>query len=184
MSRDFKHLDELTKIDEKHLLVSQLTGRLVALDRLYQAVESIQLNATVPEDIRGQFNVAKNMALYTYFFYDLAPEVQHKTYTVIELALRQRAGSSKRMTLRSLVERAVSDGWIRDSGFRNIENPLPANPYCQSLIKILPELRNSSAHGSTALMPGTVKHLEICADLINQLFQPESTNAGNSTTGE
>lgn len=170
MSRDFKRLEELTQIDESHVLMSHVTGRLLDINLLYRAVESIKLGDGVPDDIRGQFNVARNMALYTYFCYALAPEVQLKTFTIIELALRLRAGNPKGKTLRPLLKLAVSAGWICDSGFRHLKNPLSSNPYCHSLIDTLPALRNDSAHGSTNLTPDTVWYLERCADLVNQLF--------------
>lgn len=172
MSRDFKRLHELTQIDESHILLGQVTGRTLDLNSLYRAVESIELAATAPEDIRGQFNVARNMALYAYFFYALAPEVQLKTFTVIELALRRRAGDPKGKTLRPLLKLAVSEGWICDAGFRHIERPLEDNPYCHSLMNTLPAIRNDSAHGSTDLTSDTVWYLERCADLVNQLFHP------------
>lgn len=180
MSRDFKRMEELTEIDELHVLMARVTGRLLDINLLYRAVESIELGGAVPDDIRGQFNVARNMALYTYFCYALAPEVQLKTFTIIELALRLRAGNPKGKTLRPLLKLAVSEGWIRDSGFRHVENPLPGNPYCHSLIDTLPALRNGSAHGSTNLTPDTVWYLERCADLVNQLFAQPSAAVGES----
>lgn len=180
MSRDFKRLDQLTQIDETHVLLGQVTGRTLDLGLLYRAVESIELDPAVPEDIRGQFDVARNMALYSYFFYALAPEVQLKTFTVVELALRRRAGDEKGKMLRALLKRAVLEGWIRDSGFRHIEKPLADNPYCHSLVESLPALRNNSAHGSTNLTPDTVWYLECCADLVNQLFGSTSTTKESS----
>lgn len=180
MSRHFKRLEDLTRMDESHVALAQLTGRVLDLDRHYRAVASIELSEEVPEDVRGQFNVARNMALYTYFFYDLAPEAQLKTFTVIELALRLRANNPKVKMLRQLLKLAVEEGWIRDSGFRHIENPLPENPYSRSLIDTLPQLRNESAHGSTNLTPGTVWYLERCADFVNQLFQTAPTGEGTS----
>ena len=180
MSRDFKRLDELTQIDESHILLGQVTGRTLNLNALYRAVEAIELAPAVPEEIRGQFNVARNMALYTYFFYALAPEVQLKTFTVIELAIRRRAGDPKGKTLRPLLKLAVSAGWICDAGFRHIEKPLSQNPYCHSLIDALPAIRNDSAHGSTSLTPDTVWYLERCADLVNQLFSSQSVSEEHS----
>jgi hypothetical protein len=175
MSREFKRLDQITQMDELHVLMAHVTGRLVDLEQLHRTVEAIELHEGVPEDIRGQFNVARNMGLYTYYFYALAPEVQLKTFTVIELALRRRAGDPKGKTLRPLLKLAVSSGWIQDSGFRHIEVPESTNPYCRSLVEALPELRNDSAHGSTSLTPQMVWYLERCADLVNQLFAQPNT---------
>jgi hypothetical protein len=177
MTRAFKRLDELTKIDDGHVLLSQITGRRLDLQLLYEVVSRIELHAGVPEDLRGQFNVARNMALYTYFFYDLAPEVQLKTYTIIELSLRQRSGSTKIRSLKALLTDAVDQGWISDRGFRHIADPAVGDPFCRSLVDVLPKLRNEAAHGSTNLSPDTIMYLERCADLVNQLYsRPESTD--------
>lgn len=119
------------------------------------------------------------MALYTYYFYALAPEVQLKTFTVIEMALRERAGNKKDQMLQSLLKEAVSSGWIVDSGFRHISSPQPNNPYCHSLIDTLPKLRNDSAHGSTQLTFDTIGYLEKGADLINQLFTKSTLRNGS-----
>jgi hypothetical protein len=171
---ELKQVHELTEIDEIHALLSQVTGYLPDLHRLHAYVSSITLHAGVPEEICGQFNVARNMALYQYFFYALAPEVQLKTYTVIEYALRLKAGTGKKLTLRPLVKRAVSEGWLSDAGFRHIADPQPDNPYCHKLTDVLHELRNDAAHGSKQLTPDCVGHLEKCADFVNQLFKPEN----------
>ena len=132
------------------------------------------MHSGVPEEIRSQFNVARNMALYQYFFYALAPEVQLKTYTIIEYALRLRAGTGKKLMLKDLIEKANREGWISDASFRHIDNPRPDNPYCASLTSVLPDLRNAAAHGSKQLTPNCMGHLEKCADFVNQLFAFQS----------
>ena len=119
------------------------------------------------------------MALYTYFFYALAPEVSLKTYTIIELALRTKAKPNKKLMLRQLVSLAVKNNWIQDSGFRHIQSPSENNDYCKSLIKVIPALRNSQAHGSTMLDPETLSHIEFCADFLNQLFKPTTMKQQN-----
>lgn len=167
---ELKKLDELMKIDETHRLMGCLTGRFPNLELHPKIISAIALHDTVPEEIRGQFNVARNMALHQYFFYALAPEIQLKTYTIIEFALRLKANSARKLMLGALLEKAAKNGWIVDAGFRHIQNPLPENPYCTGLIKILPTLRNEAAHGSSNLTPDNIGHLEKCADLVNQLF--------------
>lgn len=177
---ELKQLHELVKIDERHQLLEQITGQRLDLEALHKVVTSITLHEGVPEDIRGQFNVARNMALYQYFFYALAPEVQLKTYTIIEFALRLRANSTKQLMLGALVKKAVKEGWITDAGFRHIQNPQPHNPYCINLTRVLPDLRNASAHGTTLLTPDSVGHLEKCADFVNQIFD-QSTFESHTT---
>ncbi|QMV14326.1 hypothetical protein [Vibrio spartinae] len=94
---EFKKLVEITELDGKHQSLSQVTGYVTDLKKTHEALSEVTLNDEVPEDIRGQFNVAKNMGLYCYFFYALAPEVQLKTYTIIESALRLKAESIEKL---------------------------------------------------------------------------------------
>jgi hypothetical protein len=167
---EFKQFDEILLMDQKHRLLADFCGRELDLKLLHQVISEIELIETVPPEIVGQFNVAKNMALYCYFFYALAPEVQLKTYTVIELALRIKVNSEKPLMLRQLLNLAVKNGWITDTGFRHIKNPELSNPYSKNLLVTLPALRNMSAHGSTALTPDFYFYLTNCADLVNQIF--------------
>lgn len=166
----FKSYAEIQRIDQAHVLLEQITGYIVSLPRLHAALSEIELHGGVPQDVHGQFNVARNMALYTYFHYALAPEVQMKTYTVIELALRYRFPNMASRTLAPLLQKSIAQGLLKDSGFRHLRTIDPENSYSRSLVQVLPALRNSSAHGSTNLTPDCVGHIEKCADLINQLF--------------
>lgn len=169
---EVKRMDELTKIDERHLLLGQITGRVPDLQKRHDFVTAIEMHAGVPDEIRSQFNVAKNMALYQYYFYALAPEVQLKTYTIIEYALKLKNidAPTPARGLGELVTTAVKQGWISDAGFRHIDQPQPDNPYCAGLIKAIPGLRNEAAHGSNTLTPDCLDHLVKCADFVNQLF--------------
>jgi hypothetical protein len=168
----FKAYEEIKRMDQSHALLAQITGYIPSLPKLHAALAEIELHDGVPEDVRGQFNVARNMALYTYFHYAMAPEVQMKTYSVIELGLKRRLPHMAKRTLAPLLREAVAQGLLSDSGFRHLPTPDPGNSYSQSLITVLPDLRNSSAHGSTNLNSDCVGHIEKCADLINQLFPP------------
>ncbi len=171
----FKELSEITKIDERHVLLGQVTGWTLELERLHSVLADIELHTEVPVEIRGQFNVAKNMALYTYFCYSLAPEVHMKTYSVMELALRTLFNDEK-TNFKALVRRALDKGLLSDAGFRHVEND-QENSYCKRLVDVLPSLRNAAAHGSTMLVPDCVGHIEKCADFINQLFPNDATDA-------
>lgn len=167
---EFKALEDILKIDEKHVLLSQITHTIIDLNRLHSELSKVTLNSSAPNEIKSQFNVARNMALYTYFFYALAPEVHMKTFSVIEHALRLRSGLSGKPMLRKLLGLAIENGWLSDKGFRHIESPCPDNSYCKSLHSIIPDMRNNYAHGTDTLMPDFFLHITVCADLINQLF--------------
>lgn len=173
----FKKLNELTEIDSRHIAFAKVTGYLPDLDRVYIKLSEVNLGPGVPDDIHSQFNVARNMAIYSYFLYSLAPEIQLKTYTVIEFALRIKAEkegiknkNSKPLMLRQLLNHAVNKGWVKDDGFRHIKNPSNSNEWCRKMIMTIPNLRNSQAHGSHLLVPDFYHHICVCADFINQLF--------------
>lgn len=166
----FKSLDEITQMDVKHGSVSKLTGYIPDLKGMHEFLSGEILNEEVPDVIKGQFNVAKNMALYTYYFYALAPEVHLKTYTVIEHALRIKANSKKRLMLKALVDLAIKEKWIVESGFRHLEDSSKDNDQCKSLVKALSKLRNAKAHGSEMLVGHCLDEIAICTDFLNQLF--------------
>lgn len=167
---EFKSLNELMEMDRKHKLMGGVTGSLPSLERMHKCLASEVLNEEVPDEIKGQFNVAKNMAIYSYFFYALASEVHLKTYTIIEHALRLRVKSNKRMMLKALINHAVSQRWISDAGFRHITSPSSSNEWCKSMVDAIPNLRNSQAHGSSMLVGDCLHHISSCTDFVNQLF--------------
>lgn len=172
---EFKSLEALTEMDEKHRLMGAICGSVPSLKEMHKYLSREVLNDEVPEEIKCQFNVAKNMALYSYYFYALAPEVHLKTYTVIEHALRLKVKPKKPMMLKALVNHAVSQRWIKDSGFRHIKKPSPDNEWCKALVDVMSSLRNSKAHGSSMLVGDCLHHISSCADFVNQLFPASQT---------
>lgn len=164
-----KSLDELMYIDKQHLFLEKIGGKKVELTTHHEKIASIELHQGVPQTIRGQFNIARNMALYSYFFYSLGSELQLKAYSVIEYALRIKTNRQDLM-LRQLLTLANQKNWLQDSMFRHIKEPDEDNSYCHSLEKILPQQRNESAHGIPPLVWDCIGHIERYADLVNQLF--------------
>jgi hypothetical protein len=167
---EFKKLNDLMEMDEKHKLMGSISGSVPNLKSMHNYLSQETINEEAPDEIKGQFNVAKNMALYSYFFYALAPEVHLKTYTLIEHALRIKTNSNKKMMLNKLINHALEQHWIKDEGFRHIETPYHDNDWCKSLPKVISKLRNSKAHGSSMLAGDCLDHISVCADFINQLF--------------
>lgn len=177
---EFKSLEELTEMDGKHRLMGAICGSVPSLEKMHKYLSQEVLNDEVPDEIKGQFNVAKNMALYSYYFYALAPEVHLKTYTVIEHALRLKINPKKRMMFKALINHAVSQRWIKDSGFRHLDNPSPDDEWCKSMVEVMPSMRNSKAHGSSMLVGDCLNHISSCTDFVNQLF-PSCKTRNNSS---
>ena len=165
----FKPFDEIMCVDKQHLFLQKMGGKEIDLPSHYSILAAIQLHSNVPQIIRGQFNIARNMALYSYFFYSLGSEVQLKACNVIEHALRIKANRPELM-LRQLLTLANEKNWLSDSGFRHLEGTEQKRGYCKSLERVLPHLRNESAHGVPPLVWDCIGHIERCADLVNQLF--------------
>ncbi|MGB0669660.1 MAG: hypothetical protein ACPH64_04315 [Porticoccaceae bacterium] len=172
----FKSYDEIMCIDKQHLFLQKMGGKEIDLPSHHSTLEAIQMHAGVPQVIRSQFNIARNMALYSYFFYSLGSEVQLKACNVIEHALRIKAKRPELM-LRQLLTLANEKNWLADSNFKHIGTQRQKKGYCKSLERVLPHLRNESAHGVPPLVWDCVGHIERCADLVNQLF-PRLSKAG------
>lgn len=170
---DFIKFEEIVEPDERHRLIGRLTGRQLTLESLYLALADIKLSDSVPEEIQSQFNVTKNLAIYTWYSYSLDPVVQLKTYILIEHALKIKFEKNN-WSFPKLIKKAISRGWIKDSGFSNIElDPEDDAKYARSMIEILPNMRNSAAHGSNGLHQHAVAYIKICSEWINQIFSPK-----------
>ncbi|QBP74025.1 hypothetical protein E2K99_02905 [Herbaspirillum huttiense] len=165
-----KSLNDLTVIDERHTLLAQLTGNIIDLEKLHTVVSSFELNEQVPDEIKSQYNVVRNMALYSYYCYSLAPEVQAKCFVLIEFGLRLREGSGRRLMLKNLLSLAIDKGWLCSRRFRYSPSFREEDDLSARLVKTIPPLRNRFAHGVHVVSPNCTSHLALCADILNQLF--------------
>jgi hypothetical protein len=167
------------------------------LKDFHDEAEAIQLHEGVPETLRDQFQTARNLIIYSWFYYPLNVTAELCAYATVEHALRIKAGAaSERLRFHDLLKRAVEQGWIRDEGFSHVKqkyesmrafneslppefrNPQPrplAQDYCRAMTDVLPKLRNALAHGEPYLHHSGAMTVRICADLINQLFEKPIT---------
>ncbi len=175
----FKRLDDIALPDVRNTLwvaTNLETGeqRKMALSDIYESVALIDLHESVPDDVRSQFNVAKNLAVYTWYCYPFHQISELKAFSTLEMALRMKFGENgQRLGFKRLLRKAVASGLIKDIGFShiadNVENP-ESTVYTERLPDQMPDLRNNLAHGSCTLHPYSEINLQICADFINQLF--------------
>ncbi len=176
---ELKRVEELTKIDQRHMSATAFSSEPPCLEKMYQFLSHETLTPNVPNSIKSQFNTIKNMALYSFYYYALSSEVQLKSYAIIEHALRIKIRPKKPMTLKSLINHAITQGWISDQGFRNVGKACPENTWCKSMAQLIPSLRNLQTHETSLLTGDCLKTISICADFLNQLFP--TTNNTNST---
>ena len=168
---EFKSLDQLTKVDPQHVLNDAKDSPL-SLENMHQLLANEMLSVHVPNEIQDQFNIIKNMALYSFFCYPLAIEVQLKSYSLIEFALKLKIRPKQPMMLKALLEHALNQQWISDNGFRHIEQVSADNQGCQLLINQISRLTSLGQLGSNIQMgkETCIEHIRICCDFLNQLF--------------
>jgi hypothetical protein len=157
---DLKKLEEITSPDSRtkgFAIFNRETGqkREFGIKDLHEQVEFIKLDEAVPEEVRGEFNVARNLCLYSWYCYPFHNVACLKAYTTIELALRVRLGKvDDRTSLRPLLEEAVAKGFVKYGW----------------MPEAVAGLRNLAAHGSSMNGPWSVMVLSRCAEVLNELF--------------
>lgn len=168
-----KQLEEITASDERNLyfLVTETGGhaRRLTLEDIYEHVSSIKLNPEVPDSIKSHFAQAQNLAVYSWYYYPFNVTSQFMGFVSVEYALQIKSG--KDSSFKHLIQLAVKEGWIHDNGF-SIAKLREDNgrSYVETLIEVMPSLRNTLAHGSDMLHNNALASLRICAEFINQLF--------------
>jgi hypothetical protein len=198
---ELKKFEEICEPDErqKHFATineSRDEIRPLTLRDLYDAADSIKLHDGVPDAICSHFETARNLLVYSWFYYPFNVVAQLQAFASAEYALRIRANVNPVTTKRPpgfklLLKQAADEGWITDAGFsraldwklQGMGNILTAttqrsiNTYCEALAETLPYLRNRLAHGENMLHNQGADFLLICSELINQLFQPTQTQS-------
>jgi hypothetical protein len=148
---EFKSLDQLTKMDPRYAL-NNGNDSVLSLQKMHQVLAEETLNNHVADQIKDQFNIIKNMALYSFFCHSLTAEVQFKCYSLIEYALKLKIQPKKPMMLKALLEHALNQSWISDSGFRHIQQASSDNQGCKLMINQIPSLRSLNELGSNVQM--------------------------------
>ena len=191
-----KKFDEICQNDPRQdffCIIDRVDGttRKRTLQDFHNRADQIRLHDGVPEQIRSHFETARNLIIYSWFFYPFNVTAELCAYTSVEFALKTKNGSSSsKISFKKLLQTAVEQKWICDEGFshvkrrrKNIRDHIESLPpeyrmpqssmsdeYCKNLTKSLPYLRNELAHGSSMLHEQGAFTVQICADLINQLF--------------
>lgn len=166
----------------------------------HNQIASITLHENVPSVIREQYDVAKNVLLYSWYSYRMRVVAWLYSYSVLENALRKKYEntSGSNPGLHRLLEKAVQDGLLNDSGFhmtkykesvvseraegdticRQIEYiEIPESErrestrYVEGLCKSIPKLRNALAHGEHKILSEVLTVMFINAEIINMLFK-------------
>lgn len=95
-----KPLDEFYNADERNLYYARIdknTGehRTTSLEDLYADITPYKLNASVPDDIATQYDVARNLYVYAWLEYRFFNISEAHALTVLELAMKERIGEEE-----------------------------------------------------------------------------------------
>jgi len=140
-------------LDHSTGVVSEMT-----IDTIYEELENIELNSTVPESVRSHFEIARNLVVYSWFVYSFNVVAAMQAFASLEMAVKEKTGD-KKSNLKGQLDK-VFNGQQLTSGF--------APPI--DLAKAISWLRNDLAHGSTTLHGQGLTLVRTCADVINELL--------------
>lgn len=113
-----KPLDEVCQPDVKYrnrVDLDHSTGIITdtTVESIYRRIEPIQLNENVPEDVRSHFEIARNLALYSWFVYSFVVAAM-QAYSSLEMALKRKTGkeriSLKKTLAQALIGRNLESG--------------------------------------------------------------------------
>src|SRR6266487_4520871 len=75
------------------------------IQTLYSLIEPIRLSDKVPDEVRSHFEIARNLALYSWFVYSFNVVAAMQAYASLEMALKHKAGK-KRISLKKSLAQA------------------------------------------------------------------------------
>ena len=141
----------------------------------YAAIEAVVLADAVPDDVRTQFEVARNLMLYGWFVYEFYTVASNQALASLEYGLREACQivnggmnpCAKKSGLMCYLKEATKLGLV------------PAGKYHDKLAFVLSSFRNSMAHGGYTLLnyAMAMPNLEVSADLLNDVFNSEKVSA-------
>lgn len=153
--------------------VDPATGpQFVRIEDMYSDVEPFTLGFAVPEEIRQQFDIARNAYVYSWFEFNLITLAEMHAFTVMENAIRlrariERSGLKPKTPLQRAVNHARANGWLKDEDFGFVETGAKPSPILDAMVM----QRNHLMHGNPHLYQyGTLIAFEFCFDVIQMLF--------------
>ena len=158
-----KPLDEICQPDVRYrnrVDLDHSTGITTdtTVESIYRLIQPIQLDENVPEEIRSHFEIARNLALYSWFVYSFNVVAAMQAYSSLEMALKRKTGKERISLKKTLAE--AFQGRKLESG---LGPPI-------DISEAVAYLRNDLAHGNSTMHGQAIYALDLCAKLINELF--------------
>jgi hypothetical protein len=154
-----KKLEDICQPDERNqnrVDIDHSTGAVTqtSIESIYAVVEGIRLNDKVPDDVRSCFEVARNLALYSWFVYSFQEVAAMQALAALEMAARNKTGEDK-TAFKNLLDKLFQG--------RQFAPEL-------SLAKAVSNFRNEFAHGSIMRSGQGLFFVRMCSEWINELF--------------
>jgi hypothetical protein len=177
------------------VIVNRKTGaqRPFTFDDIEARVSDIPIPPAAPEEIKDLLATAKNLLLYSWYYYPFSMSASLQAAAALEQALRLRLNATERDTLSFLLREAVKKGLLTTAGFKrwtqwreafarmHAKSGKPDNANLAKLLsKTLPLFRNTLAHGNRFVDDSGFLDLDIVCDAIEQLY-PGSGAAASGT---
>jgi hypothetical protein len=157
-----KPLSEVCRPDIRYrsrVDLDKATGAIseTTIESLYSLIERLTLRPTVPDEVRNHFETAKNLALYSWFVYSFNVVAAMHAFSSLEMALRMKSGEKRSFKV------------LLDKAFNNRKLMSGLGPPID-LSVALSRMRNDLAHGSRTMHGQGIAVLQMCSELINELF--------------
>jgi len=154
-----KRLEDICQPDGRYLNrvdIDNSAGTVTptTVESIYVLVEEIKLGASVPDEVRSHFEIARNLALYSWFVYSFNVVAGMQAFASLEMAVREKTGP-RRMSFKTRLDAAFKDRQLAAG---------------VSLSTAVTKLRNDLAHGSSTMHGQGLITLSMCAELINELY--------------
>lgn len=154
----------------------------------HRQIAAVRMTDRVPEEIRAEFDTARNLYLYSWYVYDFTVPATLYAHALIEKTVKEKCSRSglappKHAGLKKLLKLSICRGWLTNAAFEfaldltRQQLVPPADPdglpairsvplydptgtdFCEHLAESLPEIRNMGAHGEAGLgLPTTALH--------------------------
>jgi hypothetical protein len=167
------------------VITNRTTGhqRPVAFTDIEARVNDIPIPPAAPDDVKDLLVTAKNLLLYSWYYYPFSMSASLQAAAALEQALRLRLNATQRDTLGYLLRKAVKQGLLTTAGFprwtkwreafaqlHSIRGkPSKAN-LAKLLTETLPQIRNTLAHGNPFVDDSGFFDLDIVCEAIGQLY--------------
>ena len=166
-----KAITEILQPDVRNqTLFSVVDGRVrpTTVDDGYPNLLRLELAPNVPENVRKQFDVCRDLMLYAWFVYEFYAVAAHQALVCLEFALRQkhpviktdRRGQARYQGLKAHLDHAKELGYFTHDAQLN------------EVLKFLPLIRNGEAHGGETVLNFALAEgvLTPVRDIINAVY--------------